>query len=88
MASKEENLPTPENVAILATKKSTLSRIALIGIFGSDANPSALLREDYGSFARVTIGDSFNGGVVEAIGTDSLILSRGGKTKVMKLPRV
>ncbi len=88
MASSDaENLPTPENVAKIATEKASLDRVALIGVFGSEANPSALIREKNGDIARVTVGDTFNGGVVAAIGPDSLMLSRNGKTKVMKLPR-
>ncbi len=87
MASKEKNLPTPENVAKIATQKAPLNRIAVIGIFGSAANLNALVREGNGDFARVSVGDRFNGGVIKAIDNDSLVLIRSGKTKVMKLPR-
>ncbi|MGJ8616948.1 MAG: pilus assembly protein PilZ [Sulfitobacter sp.] len=89
MSSKdvEENLPTPENVAKIATQTATLSRIALIGVFGSEANLNALVRENNGDFARVAVGDRFNGGVVAAIGKDRLVLNRNGKSKVMKLPQ-
>ncbi len=86
-STQKENLPTPQNVAKIATEKATLNRIALIGIFGSETNLSALIRETNGDIARVSVGDIFNGGVVKAIGKDNLILSRNGKTKVMKLPR-
>ena len=83
----EENLPTPENVAKIATETANLKSIAVIGIFGSATNLTALIREHNGDIARVTVGDSFNGGVVRAIDEDSVVLSRRGKTKVMKLPR-
>ena len=87
MATKEKNLPTPKNVAKLATEKASLQRTALIGIFGSDANPSALIRGDGGSIAKVTVGDTFQGSVVSAIGNDSLVLARRGKSRVLTLPR-
>ena len=86
-SSDEENLPTPENVAKIATERANLDRVALIGVFGSESNPGALIRDNDGSIARVSVGDAFDGSTVAAIGADSLILSRGGKTKVMKLPR-
>tara|TARA_R110000787_G_scaffold106272_5_gene213923 strand:+ start:119 stop:388 length:270 start_codon:yes stop_codon:yes gene_type:complete len=88
MTSKQETpVPTPENVAKLATEKATLTRTALIGVFGSEANLSALIRGFNGDIARVTVGDSFDRSLVSAISKDSLILARGGKTKVLKLPR-
>ena len=87
MATTEKNLPTPANVAKIATETANLNPIAVIGIFGSATSLSALIREHNGDIARVTVGDSFNGSVVQAIDEDSVVLSRGGKTKVMKLPR-
>ena len=87
MASKEKNLPTPASVAKIATESVALNPVTVIGIFGSDASLSALVREGNGDIARVAVGDSFNGGLVEAISKDSLILSRGGKSKVMKMPK-
>lgn len=87
MATTEKNLPTPKKVAKLATEKASLSRTALIGIFGSDANPSALIRSDGGDIAKVKVGDTFQGSVVSAISNDSLVLARRGKAKVLTLPR-
>ncbi|MGC1495203.1 MAG: pilus assembly protein PilZ [Sulfitobacter sp.] len=88
MASTDtENLPTPESVAKIATQQASLNRVAVIGIFGSETNLNALVRENNGDIARVSVGDKFNGGVIKAIDADSLILLRSGKTKVMKLPR-
>lgn len=87
MATKEENPPTPKKVAKLATEKASLSPTALIGVFGSDTNPSALILSDGGNIAKVTVGDTFKGSVVSAINSDSLVLARRGKAKVLKLPR-
>jgi Tfp pilus assembly protein PilP len=86
-SSKEENLPTPENVAKIATEKAKLDPVALIGIFGSEANLTALVRESNGDITRVTVGSRFNGGVIAAIGDDSIVLSRRGRTKLLKLPQ-
>ncbi len=87
MTSKEPGTPTPAKVAKLATDQVLLDRTALIGTFGSDANPGALVREGNGTVTRVTVGDKVAGGVVAAIAPDRLVLSRHGKTEVLELPR-
>lgn len=88
MATKtKRNPPTPASVAKIATEKAALSRVALIGTFGSASHPGALVREENGDISRVEVGDTFDGGVVAAIGKDSLVLNRNGATKTLKLPR-
>ncbi len=44
--------PTPKKVSDLATEKADLSSTALIGIFGSDSTPGALIREGGGQPPR------------------------------------
>ncbi len=87
MSDTEPQQPTPRNVADLATSAARLDRTALIGIFGSDAAPGALVRTRNGRIARVGIGDKVAGGTVAAIGGDQLVLNVGGRAKALKLPR-
>ena len=86
MSTSEIQEPTPANVAELATKSARLPALALIGIFGSEATPAALIRNKDGSFQRVIVGDSIAGRQVAAIGKDRVILSRGTKTQTLTLP--
>lgn len=86
MATQDTGTPTPENVARLATEEVRLDRTALIGIFGSSETPRALIRLPRGQTRTVSLGDSVDGGTVEAIGTDYLILSQRGGQRVMHMP--
>ena len=79
--------PTPKKVSDLATEKADLSSTALIGIFGSDATPGALIREGGGKISRVEVGDQVAGGVVAAIGKGTLVLSSRRGNKVLRLPQ-
>ncbi|SDF39241.1 pilus assembly protein PilZ [Sulfitobacter delicatus] len=79
--------PTPKKVTDLATEKADLSRTALIGIFGSEATPGALIREGGGKISRVKVGDQVAGGVVAAIGEGALVLSSRRGNKVLRLPK-
>ena len=79
--------PTPKKVSDLATEKADLSSTALIGIFGSDATPGALIREGGGKISRVEVGDQVAGGVVAAIGQGTLVLSSLRGNKVLRLPQ-
>ena len=82
-----DGTPTPQKVLDLATEPAKLKSTALIGIFGSEASPGALVRLPDGDIARVTTGDHVAGGTVAAIGADRLILSRMGSELVLTLPR-
>ena len=79
--------PTPKKVTDLATEKADLSNTALIGIFGSDSTPGALIREGGGKISRVEVGDQVAGGVVAAIGQGTLVLSSRRDNKVLRLPQ-
>lgn len=87
MSSSENQAPTPEHVAKQATVTAPLPSLFVLGIFGSVEAPSALIRQTNGRIARVSVGDSVAGQTVAAIDEDRVILSKGGKTKTLKLPR-
>lgn len=79
--------PTPEGVAQLATDTVHLDRVALLGIFGTQSAPAALVREADGDTVRVNVGDRAAGGTVTAIGEDRLVVSRATGQKVLRLPK-
>lgn len=79
--------PTPTGVAQLATQRVRLERLALLGVFGTQVAPAALVREANGDIQRVSVGDRVAGGTVTAIGEDRLVLSRATGQKVLRLPK-
>ncbi|WP_269142424.1 pilus assembly protein PilP [Sulfitobacter mediterraneus] len=87
MTSQTSQGQTPPQVAKLATEQVRLDSIAVIGIFGSNAAPGALIRTHRGKIERVAVGDKVAGGVVAAISENAVILNKRGKTTQMKLPQ-
>lgn len=87
MATQDTGTPTPAKVEQLATQEVPLPPTALIGVFGTPANPKALVRLPRGKTQTVGIGDRLAGGTVRAIGEDKLVLLRMGKQQVMQMPR-
>lgn len=79
--------PTPEKVERLATQEVRLGRTALIGIFGKAETPRALIRLPDGETHTLRIGDTLDGGTVDAIGSDILVLTRRGTQHVMQMPK-
>ncbi|MDF1728145.1 MAG: pilus assembly protein PilZ [Sulfitobacter sp.] len=87
MTIRDDQEPTPKKVADLANQEADLDRTALIGIFGSEKAPHALVREGSGEILRVGLGDKVGSRKVAAIGVDHLVLARGSFTKVLRLPK-
>ncbi|MBD3663525.1 type II secretion system protein N [Sulfitobacter aestuariivivens] len=88
MTTDSDGTQTPPEVVKAATQQVRLSRITLIGVFGSTEAPGALIRGPDGKIDRVTVGDVASGGRVAAIGEDRVVIAKGGKTTVLKLPEV
>ncbi|MGB3244967.1 MAG: pilus assembly protein PilZ [Sulfitobacter sp.] len=86
MTSDTTGTVTPQKVKDLATQAVTLPRVALIGIFGSEAASGALIRSPNGKIERVKVGDRAAGGIVAAIGKSKVIIATRGATKVLELP--
>lgn len=78
---------TPPKVAEFATEQVKIPRIALIGIFGPEAAPRALIRRPNGKIDRVAVGDKAAGGIVAAIGADRVVIAQRDSTKVLELPQ-
>lgn len=83
------SIPTRASVARQATVTRALSlgRINLIGVFGTNTNRYALVREGGGRLVRVKVGDRLDGGRVTAIGQSDLSYQKGSGTQRLQMPR-
>ncbi len=83
------SLPTSASVAKQATVKNAvnLSKLTLIGIYGSDGRRYALVRQPNGRLVKVKVGDRLDGGKVAAISTSELTYQKGGRALTLELPR-
>ncbi len=81
-------LPSTASVTKRATetKAINLSKLNLIGVFGSAGDRRALVRLPSGRFVRVQVGDRVDGGQVAAIGDDELRYVKGGRRLTLKVP--
>lgn len=64
-----------------------LSQMNLIGVYGSQANRYALIRQSNGRFKKVYVGDRFDGGLVAAITESELRYSKGGQMLALQMPK-
>ena len=82
-------IPTRASVAKQATYVNAinLSKINLIGVYGSKSSPYALIRQANGRYKKVKVGDSIDGGKVAAIGTSEVRYKKSGRMISLKLPR-
>ncbi|MCP5085724.1 MAG: pilus assembly protein PilP [Rhodobacteraceae bacterium] len=79
---------TPANVAKLATQEDVLplGELALIGTFGTEEKPGALLFLPQGRAIRAQVGDRTVAGKVVGIDQGSVTLQRRGKTVRLSMP--
>ncbi len=84
MAQETTNATT----ARAATQRSDgpLTGLILLGTFGSDGAPSALLRLPSGGTATVTTGDRLRGARVTQIAPGVIILTRNGRQRQLRVP--
>lgn len=82
-------IPKNTSVAREATEKNLLdlSKISLIGVYGSSSNRRALVRLPSGRFTKVEVGDRMDGGRVLAIGDETLRYTKRGRNLVLSMPR-
>lgn len=78
----------PRSVAEAATVANVMSMrdINLIGVYGTPSNRRALVRLGNGSYVRVSVGDSLDGGRVAAIDDTSLNYVRRGRSVTLEIP--
>ncbi|MDA5094554.1 hypothetical protein O2N63_10705 [Aliiroseovarius sp. KMU-50] len=81
------SIPTRASVAKQATIKNAISlrKVALIGIYGSSAKRSALVRLSSGRYVKVGIGDRLDGGRVVSISESQLVYKKGSRTTTLKI---
>ena len=89
VASAMPTIPTKASVAKQATFKNAinLSKINLIGVYGSDSNRHALIRQANGRFKKVQVGDKIDGGQIAAITASEVRYKKGGKMITLAMPK-
>ena len=82
-------IPTSASVTREATVRNAinLSRINLIGVYGTPSQRRALVRLANGRYQKVKVGDRLDGGQVSAIGESELRYQKRGRNVVLKMPR-
>ena len=89
IASVAPSIPTRASVAKQATYVNAinLSKINLIGVYGSKSSPYALIRQANGRYKKVKVGDSIDGGKVAAIGASEVRYQKSGRMISLKMPK-
>ena len=89
VASAMPRLPTKTTVAKQATYVNAinLSKVNLIGVYGSANERYALIRQTNGRYKKVKVGDSFDGGRVAAITASEVRYQKSGKMITLALPK-
>ncbi|MFD2104476.1 pilus assembly protein PilP [Tabrizicola soli] len=64
-----------------------LSKLNLIGTYGTDSRRYALIRQSNGRYKKVTVGDKIDGGTIKAITETEVRYQKGGRLLSLKLPR-
>ncbi|MFK7835057.1 MAG: pilus assembly protein PilP [Sulfitobacter sp.] len=86
MTFRNDQEPTPDTVAQTATETARLPKLALLGIFGSEAAPAALIRTGRGEVMRVQVGDHVARQRVAEIDSSRVILAQAGRTRMLSMP--
>ncbi|MBC7737099.1 MAG: hypothetical protein H7245_07730, partial [Candidatus Saccharibacteria bacterium] len=81
-------MPSNASVAKQATTKDAinLSRVALLGIFGTASGRYAMIRQPAGGVKKVKVGDSIDGGRIAAISATAVQYQKGGRMLTLALP--
>ncbi|MBT0958730.1 hypothetical protein IV417_15175 [Alphaproteobacteria bacterium KMM 3653] len=82
-------IPSSSSVAKQATQRNVLrlSRVNLIGVYGSPSKRRALVRLPSGRYVKVKVGDRVDGGQVSAIGEKELRYTKRGRNVVLQMPK-
>ncbi len=89
LASAAPRIPTKTTVAKQATFSNAinLSKINLIGVYGTPSKRYALIRLATGRYKKVSVGDTVDGGRVEAITASEVRYQKSGRLISLKMPR-
>lgn len=82
-------IPTKASVAKQATYANAinLSKINLIGTYGTDSRRYALVRQSNGKYKKVKVGDKIDGGTVKAITETEVRYQKGGRLISLAMPK-
>ncbi len=82
-------LPTKASVSKQATfvNAINLSKVNLIGVYGTQSNRYALIRQTNGRYKKVKVGDNFDGGRIAAITASEVRYQKSGKMLTLALPK-
>lgn len=88
-AGPAPKIPTKTSVAKQATFKNAinLSKINLIGVYGTQSQRYALIRQANGRYKKVKVGDRIDGGRIEAITQNEVRYQKGGRLLSLKMPK-
>jgi hypothetical protein len=88
LASAAPSAPISGSVADQATfvNAINLSRVNLIGIYGSQSDRRALIRQGNGRYKTVTVGDRVDGGTIAAITATEVRYQKGGRLIALQMP--
>lgn len=87
-ATARPTAPSAASVARSATQKNVLnlSKVSLIGIYGSSSSRRALVRLPSGRFVKVKVGDRLDGGRVTSMTTNRLTYQKGNRSLTLDTP--
>lgn len=87
--SASPRIPTRANVAKQATfvNAINLSKTNLIGVYGTQSKRYALIRQSNGRYKKVRVGDSVDGGKVQAITANEVRYQKGGRLLSLTMPK-
>jgi hypothetical protein len=89
VAKAAPSIPTKASVAKQATfvNAINLSKINLIGTYGTDSRRYALIRQSNGKYKKVKVGDKIDGGTVKAITETEVRYQKGGRLVSLTMPK-
>ncbi len=89
VASAAPSIPSKASVAKQATFANAinLSKINLIGTYGTDSRRYALIRQSNGRYKKVKVGDKIDGGTIKAITETEVRYQKGGKLIALAMPK-
>ncbi|THD84538.1 hypothetical protein E7811_01995 [Aliigemmobacter aestuarii] len=64
-----------------------LSKLNLIGVYGTQSKRYALIRESNGRYKKIKVGDRLDGGRVAAITASEVRYQKGGRMLVLAMPK-
>ena len=89
VANAAPSIPTKASVAKQATFANAinLSKLNLIGTFGTSSDRYALIRQSNGRYKNVEVGDKIDGGRVQAITETEVRYEKNGRLVSLKMPK-